>query len=163
MQILFSILTLLILILNIYYIDFNILGGAMKPVKNISDVEAEVKKSLVILKSMPSDGPRKVTSHWPAYLHENFEKSADGRVIRYTKALPEEIDDMDEVLGDWLKCLSYDERNLVISRCSGYSWKILSNKFDLSRSALYAKYKFYLKKILRHVLKRQNENNKGEK
>ena len=135
----------------------------MKPIKNIADVEEEIKKALIIIKHMPTDGPKKVRSHWPMCLSEEVEELVSSRPIKYTKILPEEIDDMDEVLGDWMKCLDYNERNLVIMRCSGYSWKVLTAKLNFARSTLHSKYVFYLKKILRHVLNKQNENKKEEK
>ena len=135
----------------------------MTPVKNIRDVEIEIKKALTILKAMPSDGPKRIRSSWPKCLNEDVEQMLYTHPTKYTKVLPEEIDDMDEVLEKWLKCLDYHERNLVIMRCSGCEWKTLIDKFNSARSTLYGKYVFYLKKILRHVMDKQQKNSKGVK
>ncbi len=130
----------------------------MKPIKDIRDVEIEIRKALKILKGMPKVGPKKVKSHWPQYLNENQEVFMSESDKQYCKALPEEIDDMDEVLDNWLKCLDYDERNLVIYRNTGYSWKILMAKFNLSRGTLYIRYVKSLQKILKYVLEKQRSD-----
>lgn len=127
----------------------------MKPVTNIQDIESEIKKALRILRSMPKVGPEKVRSHWPQYLNEENEILATLKNVSYCKVLPEEIDDMDEVLEDWLKQIDYEERNLVILRNSGYGWKLLTSKFNSVRSNLYKRYVRSLNKILKYVLEKQ--------
>ncbi|MBQ8870443.1 MAG: hypothetical protein IJ019_03605 [Alphaproteobacteria bacterium] len=135
----------------------------MKPVKDIRDVETEIRRALIILKTMPTDGPKKLRSHWPACLNEQTDDNLMSKPLKYTKALPEEIDDMDEVLEDWLKCIDYDERNLVIMRNSGWSWKVLIDKYNVSRSHLYNRYVKCLKKILSYVLEKQQKKQKEVK
>lgn len=135
----------------------------MKPVKDIQDIEYEIKKALKILKSLPTDGPKPIKSHWPAYLNKEIQKSAISKNKDYCSPLPEEIDDMDEVLEDWLKQIEYDERNLVFVRNLGYSWKTLTVKFNYSRSSLYSKYVHALYKILKYVLKKQQADIVEEK
>ena len=134
----------------------------MKPVKDIKDVEFEIKKALKILKSMPKVGPEQLKSHWPQYLNEENEKDISVKCVSYCKALPEEIDDMDEVLEDWLKHIEYGERNLVIMRNSGYGWKTLSAKLNSVRSNLYKKYVCSLNKILNYVLEKQRREGEND-
>ena len=128
----------------------------MKEVSDIKDVEYEIKKALLILRQMPRIGPSNVKSCWPQYLNEstNLKQTAQA----YTYPLPEEIDDMDEVLEDWLKQIDFDNRNLVIMRNNGYGWKSISAKLNLSRSRLYDKYTKSLKIILKYVLEKQKKN-----
>ncbi len=135
----------------------------MKPVRNIQDVEFEIKKALRILRTFPTDGPKKISSHWPAYVNEETKSIMLNKSKSYTSPLPEEIDDMDEVLEDWLKQVDYDERNLILVRNSGHSWKTLTAKFSYSRSRLYSKYTHSLHKILKYVLDKQQEKIKEEK
>jgi hypothetical protein len=127
----------------------------MQRVNNTEDIEFEIRKALTILKSMPRVGPEQVRSHWPKYINDDVEQIFSSR-LRYYKPLPEEIDDMDEVLEEWLKCIEYDERNLVIMRNSGLSWKQIVVKCNYSRSHLYAKYIKSLQKILAYVLEKQS-------
>ena len=82
--------------------------------------------------------------------------------VSYCKALPEEIDDMDEVLEDWLKHIEYGERNLVIMRNSGYGWKTLSAKLNSVRSNLYKKYVCSLNKILNYILEKQRREGEND-
>lgn len=131
----------------------------MKEVTNVEDVEFEIRKALTILKSMPRVGPEKLRSHWPQYLSEDAEQMFSNGV-HYYKPLPEEIDDMDFVLENWLKCIDYDERNLVIMRNSGMSWKSIVAKYHYSRSSLHLRYVKSLKKILAYVLKEQRLKNR---
>lgn len=130
----------------------------MQPVTNIQDIESEIRKALKILRSMPKVGPEKVRSHWPQYLNEEYEMCVNSKMDTYCKVLPEEIDDMDEVLEDWLKQIDYDERNLVIMRNSGYGWKVLTAKLNSVRSNLYKRYVRSLNKILKYVLDKQRKN-----
>ena len=109
------------------------------------------------MRSMPRVGPEKVCSHWPKYLNEENEIITTLKGVSYCKALPEEIDDMDEVLENWLKQIDYDERSLVIMRNSGYGWKTLSVKLNSVRSNLYKKYVRSLNKILEYVLSKQTK------
>lgn len=134
----------------------------MQPVTEIKDIEYEIKKALKILKAMPRVGPRDVKSHWPQYLNEESQNDTKSNTKTYTKPLPQEIDDMDEVLEDWLKQLEFDDRNLVIMRNSGYGWKTISLKLNRSRSRLYDIYVKNLKKILQYVLEKQRKNSAKE-
>ncbi len=134
----------------------------MQAVSNIEDIEFEIKKALKILKSMPKVGPKNVKSHWPEYLNEEQEDFNEKKTAQYYKPLPQEIDDMDEVLEQWLKCIDYDERNLVIMRSSGNSWKLIMRKFNASRSYLYGQYVKSLKKILKYVLEKQQKTAKRD-
>ena len=132
----------------------------MKPIKNIQDIEFEIKKALKILQTLPTDGPKHIKAHWPTYLNKETQLVTFHKSQTYLNPLPEEIDDMDEVLEDWLKQVDYDERNLILTRNTGHSWKILTVKFNYSRSRLYSKYVKSLRKILKYVLKKQQEKNK---
>lgn len=134
----------------------------MQAVSNIEDIEFEIKKALKILKSMPKVGPKNVKSHWPEYLNEEQGDFNEKKTVQYYKPLPQEIDDMDEVLEQWLKCIDYDERNLVIMRSSGNSWKLIMRKFNASRSYLYGQYVKSLKKILQYVLEKQQKTAKRD-
>ena len=135
----------------------------MKPVSTIQDVEIEIKKALKLLRQMPKVGPKSVHSSWPMYLNEEVISVVENGATVYTKPLPEEIDDMDEVLEDWLKSVDYNERNLVVMRNMGYAWKEVVAKFGYARSCLYKKYVKSLKKILKYVLEKQRIKNIGGK
>ena len=127
----------------------------MEEVKTIQDVEAEIRKAVSVLKSLPKEGPKKVSSAWPEFkpdLKSEILLPDSKRITPYK----EEIDDMDMVFENWFKVLDYNTRNLVFYKNSGWRWKTLAHSFGMTRNSLYSRYKKALLKILRHV--RQNDN-----
>lgn len=127
----------------------------METVKTIYDVEAEIRKAVLILKSLPKEGPKKVSSSWPEFkpdLSIDIQIPDSKRITPYK----EEIDDMNMVFENWFKVLDYNTRNLVFYKNSGWRWKTLAHSFGLSRNSLYSRYKKALSKILLHV--RQHDN-----
>lgn len=128
----------------------------MKPVATIEDVEIEIRHALLILKSLPKEGPKHLTAYWPEFLDENDEKKLQ-RV--YIKPLPEEFDDMDIVFEKWMKILDYKERNLLLKRISGYGWKLLAYEFNKSRNTLHRYYIACLQKILIYAKELQKAEN----
>lgn len=127
----------------------------MKPITTIQDVEAEIVRAILVLRMLPREGPQKVTSFWPNYLKNEENSEERDKVFDYFKPLPSEIDDMDIVLEEWLKVLDYDERLLVFKRNAGWNWKELVFKYNMSRSALFERYKKCLQKILDYALAHQ--------
>ena len=127
----------------------------METVKTIYDVEAEIRKAVLVLKSLPKEGPKKVSSSWPEFkpdLSIDIQIPDSKRITPYK----EEIDDMNMVFENWFKELDYNTRNLVFCKNSGWRWKTLAHSFGLSRNSLYSRYKKALSKILLHV--RQHDN-----
>lgn len=129
----------------------------MKPVNNKRDVEIEIRRAILIMKFLPSEGPQKLRSSWPDFPAEDLETDDEWG---YFKPLPEEIDDMYEVFENWFRVLNYQERLLVYHRNAGWSWKKLLPKFRLSRSALFEKYNKCLLKMLDYAIKSANSADK---
>ena len=126
----------------------------MREVKTIQDVETEIRKAVLVLKSLPKEGPKRVSSSWPQFKTdvENMQIPDFKKITPYQ----EEIDDMDEVFENWFKVLDYNTRNLVFYKNSGWRWKTLAYNFGMTRGNLYLRYKKALQKILLHV--RNNSN-----
>lgn len=132
----------------------------MKEVNSIDDVEVEIRRALLVLKSLPSGvGPAKLRAYWPDYVSSD---NSDLEESVYFKPYPDEIDDMDIVFDKWLKVLSLEERRLVLFRCEGHGWKAVQNKFKMSRSAAYNRFVRDLKEILAFVLEDQKKQTGGD-
>lgn len=135
----------------------------MKNIATIEDVEIEIRRAILILKTLPKEGPRKPFACWPEFLNVIEEDEKYNTI--YIKPLPDEIDDMNTVFEIWMKVLDFDERRLILNRISGWGWKKLSYQLKISRNTLYRYYKKGLKKILEYVLEMQRiqENTAAER
>lgn len=87
---------------------------------------------------------------------DEMDDHSEAVISRFYRPLASELDDMEEVLENWFKVLSYDERVLVFKRTSGQTWKVLSRSYKMTRSWLTVKYRRCLKKIFDYVMERQN-------
>ncbi len=121
----------------------------MENVKNISDVEFEIRRAVYIMRALPKEGPAAVSSSWPDY--PCLVDSADPSKLAYFRPLPHEIDDM-YVVFDWLKVLDYPDRQLLCQRALGTNWKVLMTNYKMSRSGIMTRYKRCLKKVLDKIL-----------
>lgn len=128
----------------------------METVNNIEDVAIEIRRAILVLKSLPKVGPRRLRAYWPEFATEEKKHMAK---YEYFRPLPDEIDDMDIVLEQWLNLLDLEDKRLVYLRGEGRSWKYLQAMYKMSRSAIYQRYLRCLKKILAYVLREQNRNN----
>ena len=62
--------------------------------------------------------------------------------------LPEQINEMEEVLFTWLKWLEPDERRLVWLRAERVRWKVICHRFRVGRTKAWEMYGAALGKIL---------------
>ncbi len=132
----------------------------MLPIKDLIDVEVEIRRAILVLKALPKDGPKPLRASWPEFLNDSDEDKK-GNVVNI-KPLPDEIDDMNIVFEQWMKILNFDERSLVLKRLSGYGWKKLAHQYNASRNTLYRRYKHNLKQILKFAQEQQtSEENKN--
>ena len=129
----------------------------MEKIKTIKDVEIEIRRAVIILRAMPHEGPRGLRAFWPAFASEDAEDDSDSAETYMSRPLASEVEDMELVMEDWLKVLTYDERLLVFRRNTGKSWKDLSIYYSLSRSWLSLQYRRCLKKIFDYVIASQEK------
>ena len=75
--------------------------------ETLEDLEMEIRRAVLVLSSLPKEGPRGVTSSWPslpaACINPNDQ---DLVTVTNFRPSPEEVDDMDEVFENWFKVLN---------------------------------------------------------
>lgn len=126
----------------------------MKIIETLEDLEMEIRRAVLILSSLPKEGPRRLSSCWPSLPATCINpEDEDLATVTNFRPLPEEVDDMDIVFEDWFKVLNYKEKQMVYLRCLGWEWKRIQRFFPVARSTLCLNYKKALTKILKHIQK----------
>ena len=111
-------------------------------------VEQRIKDAARTLRRLPD---KKVTGYfnlWPAYKHDPLDLLQQEAVYRPGPPMPEEIDEMEQVLFVWLlKWLETDERKLLWLRAERVRWKMICSQFGCDRTTAWRRYNAALGKV----------------
>ena len=120
----------------------------MPPI-TLKEIANHIRKTCQIYRRLPTDKP----SGYKSTLDKLTPSQKKQKTFFVT---PEEIDMADEVEFNWLSCLLPDERRIVWKRFDGTQWKILAYQENLSiRQVRYIVHRS-LKKILKHIKKKNH-------
>jgi len=110
-------------------------------------VEARFRDAVETLKRLPAESIHGYISAWPPILREAIEVMQMEPVVRLGPPMPEQIDEMHEVVLKWIVWLEEDERKLVWLRAEKVRWKVISWKIGCDRTTAWRKYKLALTKV----------------
>lgn len=120
----------------------------------------EIKENLVfaaeVMRRLPTVKVRGYFCAWPKFCSDNDVFSGDSDV--WMPPLPHEVEAM-EVILEWLKLTSVENRQIIWVRSCGMGWKNIATKCGKSRSSIIRLYNLGLQEI-QNALK-NNENAKN--
>lgn len=109
---------------------------------SIQEVIQAIERAVQILNAMPEEKVRGYFNLWPKVdiceqassdFSETLEqldprsKESSGRFYPF----PWEIDEMEDVIFNWLHCLTFKEKKVLWKRCSGMGWKRVAYEMNL--------------------------------
>lgn len=111
-------------------------------------IKDRLEEAARTLKRLPEERVPGYFSSWPPILRDVVEILQMEPEYRLGPPLPEQIDEMEEVLFTWLKWLEPDERRLVWLRAERVRWKVICHRFGVGRTKAWEMYGAALGKIL---------------
>lgn len=115
---------------------------------NDKRVEERLNSAAKTLKRLPEERVQGYFSTWPPIQRDAVEILQMEPEFRLGPPLPEDIDDMEEVLFVWLKWLEPMERRLVWLRAERVRWKVICHRFGMGRTTAWTRYQASLAKIV---------------
>lgn len=113
-------------------------------------VEERIREAELTLRKLPEEKVQGYFNLWPAIKHDAVELLNMEKEVCFPP-LPEEIDEMEEVLFKWLPMLEPVERKIVWLRAERVRWKIICATFGVGRTKAWEMYKTALGKIAARI------------
>jgi hypothetical protein len=114
-------------------------------------IKDRLEEAARTLKRLPEERVQGYFSTWPPIQRDAVEILQMEPEFRLGPPMPEDIDDMEEVLFVWLKWLEPMERRLVWLRAERVRWKVICVKFGVGRTKAWEMYGAALGKILQRL------------
>ncbi len=112
-----------------------------------SNVEEQMRSAVRTLRRMPPVKVQGYYSAWPDIVRDDREIMAMAKEPLRVRPSAHDIQELEEVLFEWMSWLTVEERRLLWARANRIPWKMVCGELGVGRTKAWEIYKFTLGKI----------------
>jgi hypothetical protein len=116
-----------------------------------SHVEEQLRSAIRTLKRMPPVRVQGYYSAWPEVVRDEMEILNMAKEPLRVRPTARDIQELEQVLFDWIPSVSIDERRLLWSRAARVPWKMVCAELGVGRTKAWEMYKRTLGKIVKNL------------
>ena len=110
-------------------------------------IENRIESAALTLRRLPNDQRGGYNNTWPDMKYSSAEIEEMDKKRTYIRPNQQDVSEMEEVLFEWMKWLTKEERKLVWQRAERMPWKEICKGMGFSRTKVWGLYMKALKKI----------------
>ncbi len=114
-------------------------------------VEEQLRSAIRTLKRMPPVRVQGYYSAWPEVVRDQIEILNMAKEPLRVRPTARDIQELEQVLFDWIPSVSIDERRLLWSRAARVPWKMICAELGVGRTKAWEMYKRTLGKIAKNL------------